>query len=400
MPACQPSAPHRVIWPLFGVCLLGALLFAGAVQAAGSDQAAARQLQLKQLRARIAGLQATLDREVRRRGQVQQQLRDSETRLAGLSAGLRRVQRSLAQAQARLTGLQRQQQQQQKLLGRQQQALAAQIRATYMQGRDSQLKLLLNAEDPASIERLLAYYDYFNKARAARIQAVRVQLDALVNINAQVQQQLQQLTTLRAQRAQALAQVKQERDARQRALATLNAGIHSRSQRLARLREDERSLEDLIANLQQTLSDIPADLEGHHRFASLRGRLLWPVDGRVIQSFGAPIAGGRMRAQGDLIAAPLGTPVRAIAYGRVVFADWLPHFGLLVIVDHGDGYLSIYAHNQSVYVQVGDWVRAGETLATLGDSGGQNQPALYFEIRHQNIALNPYDWCHGRLPQA
>lgn len=400
MPACQPPAPHRVTWMLLGACLLGSLLFAGTVQAADSDQSAAQQAQLKQLRARITGLQATLDREVRQRGQVQQQLRDSENRIAGLSAGLRRVQRSVVQAQARLAGLQRQQQQQQQLLDRQKQALAAQIRATYMQGQDSQLKLLLNAEDPASIERLLAYYDYFNKARAARIQAVRTQLQTLASINAQVQQQLQQLTTLRAQRAQALTQVKQERGARREALATLNKGIHSRSQRLARLRQDERSLEDLIANLQQTLSDIPADLEGHHRFASLRGRLLWPVDGKVIQGFGAPIAGGRMRAQGDLIAAPLGTPVRAIAYGRVVFADWLPHFGLLVIVDHGDGYLSIYAHNQSVYVQVGDWVQAGETLATLGDSGGQNQPALYFEIRHQNVALSPRDWCHGRLPRG
>src|SRR5574340_972060 len=210
MPACQPLAPHRVTWLLLGV-LLGALLFAGVVQAADSDQSAAQQAQLKQLRARITGLQATLDREVRQRGQVQQQLRDSENRIAGLSAGLRRVQRSGAQAQARLAGLQRQQQQQQKLLDRQKQALAAQIRATYMQGQDSQLKLLLNAEDPASIERLLAYYDYFNKARAVRIQAVRAQLDALANINAQVQQQLQQLTTLRTQRAQALARSEERR---------------------------------------------------------------------------------------------------------------------------------------------------------------------------------------------
>lgn len=398
--ARQSSVCCRVSWPVFGVLVLSAALLASAAQAGGNDTSVAKQAQLKQLRARIAGVQATLDREVRQRGQLQQQLRGTENRIAQLATQLRHLDDSVARARAQLGGLQRQQQQQQKLLDQQKQALAAQLRAAYMQGQDSQLKLLLNAEDPATIERLLADYQYFNQARAARIQAVRAQLQALATINAQVQQQLQRLNVLRAQRAQALAQVKQERSARHQALTALNTSIHSRSQRLARLRQDEHSLEDLIANLQQTLSDIPADLEGHHRFASLQGRLPWPVNGRVIQSFGAPIAGGRLRAQGDLIAAPLGTPVRAVAYGRVVFADWLPHFGLLVIVDHGDGYLSIYAHNQSVYVQVGDWVQMGEILATLGDSGGQSQPALYFEIRHRNTALSPRDWCHGRLPRG
>lgn len=395
MPASLLPAPPRIF-----CLLLGALLLTGAAQAAGNDQTAAQQTQLKQLRARIAGVQAKLDREVRERGQVQGQLRATEYRIAQLSAGLRRLDDSVARAHAQLASLQRQQQQQQQRLDQQQQALAVQLRAAYMQGQDSQLKLLLNAEDPAGIERLLAYYQYFNRARAQRIRVVRVQLAALADINAQVRQQLQQLTGLRTQRAAALAEVKQERSTRHQTLAALNASIHGRSQQLARLREDERSLQDLIANLQQTLSDIPADLEGHHRFASLRGRLPWPVDGKLIQDFGAPIAGGRLRAQGDLITAPMGTPVHAVAYGRVVFADWLPHFGLLVIVDHGDGYLSIYAHNQSVYVQVGDWVNMGETVATLGDSGGQNQPALYFEIRHRNVALSPRDWCHGRLPRG
>ncbi|MGH8293765.1 MAG: murein hydrolase activator EnvC family protein [Gammaproteobacteria bacterium] len=395
MPACPLSAPPRAFW-----LLLGVLLLAGTVHAGGNDQTAARQTQLEQLRARIAGVQARLDREVRERGQVQGQLRATENRIAQLSTGLRHLDESVARAQARLDSLQRQQLQQQKRLDQQKQALAAQLRAAYMQGQDSQLKLLLNAEDPATIERLLAYYQYFNQARAQRIRAVRAQLEALANINAQVRQQLQQLSGLRTQRAAALAQVEQERSARHQALAALNASIHSRNQRLARMHQDERSLQDLITNLQQTLSDIPADLEGHHHFANLRGRLPWPVDGKLIQDFGAPIAGGRLRAQGDLIAAPMGTPVHAVAYGRVVFADWLPHFGLLVIVDHGDGYLSIYAHNQSVYVQVGDWVNMGETVATLGDSGGQNRPALYFEIRHRNVALSPRDWCRGRLPRG
>ncbi|MGA9853161.1 MAG: peptidoglycan DD-metalloendopeptidase family protein [Gammaproteobacteria bacterium] len=375
---------------LVGLCVL---LLGGSVQAAVST--AAKQAQLKTLRTRIAKVQANLDRDIQTRGNVQQQLRDSEQQIAQLAGSLHGLDRSVAQAQLHLDALQREQTQKQAALDAQKDALAKQIRAAYMEGRDSQLQLLLNAQDPATIGRLLAYYDYFNKARAMRIRAVRVELEALAKINAQVQQQVLTLSGLRDQRAQALAKLEQSRKARKQALAQLSASIHTHGEQLARMKRDERSIEDLLANLQQTLADIPADLEGHHRFAGLRGRLPWPVAGRIIQRFGEALAGGRLRAQGDLIAAPLGTPVRAVSYGRVVFADWLPHFGLLVIIDHGDGYMSIYAHNQSVYAHVGDWVQMGETIATLGDSGGQNEPALYFEIRHRSVALSPRDWCRG-----
>ncbi len=372
------------------------LLLGGSVRAA-ANTAAAKQAQLKTLRTRIARIQTKLDRDIQKRGAVQQQLRNSEQQIAQLTASLHSLNRSVAQAQARLDALQREQAQKQAALNAQKDALAKQIRAAYMEGQDSQLQLLLNAQDPATISRLLAYYAYFNKARAARIQAVRAELEALAKINAQVQQQVTALSGLRDQRAHALAKLKQSRKTRKQVLAGLNVNIHTRGEQLARMQRDERSIVDLLANLQRTLSDIPADLEGHHRFASLKGRLPWPVTGRVIQHFGEPLASGRLRAHGDLIAAPLGTPVRAVSYGRVVFADWLPHFGLLVIVDHGDGYMSIYAHNQSVYVHVGDWVQMGETIATLGDSGGQSEPALYFEIRHRNVALSPRNWCRGHL---
>jgi murein hydrolase activator len=378
----------------------GMLLLLSTMVQAAPDSAAARQAQLKELRARIARVQSGLDHDVQRRSKMQLELRASEQQIAQSTRSLHDVKHSMRQAQSHLNALQHEQAQQQVALAAQKQALAKQIRAAYMQGRDSRLQLLLNARDPATISRLLTYYDYFNKARAARIQAVRNQLEALAKINTQVQQQITYLTKLRAQRAQGLAELQHSRQVRAQALAQLNASIHTRSQKLARMRRDERAMEDLLANLQQTLADIPADLEGHHRFASLRGRLPWPVAGRVIQYFGEPLAGGRLHASGDLIAAPLGTPVRAVSYGRVVFADWLPHFGLVVIIDHGDGYMSIYAHNQSVYAQVGDWVHMGETIATLGDSGGQNTPALYFEIRHRNLALSPRTWCRGHLPRG
>ena len=368
--------------------------------ASGADTAAAKQHELDVLRMRIAKVQADMDLDIHRRSAVQLQLRKTERDIARQSTGLHDLDRSIARAQAQLDALHREQAQQQAALDAQKDALAAQIRAAFMQGQDSRLQLLLNAQDPTTISRLLTYYDYLNKARAARIQAVRAQLDALAVVNAQVAAQLDTLNKLRVQRAPALAQLQQTRDARKQLLVRINASIENRGAELTGLRRDEQSIEQLLANLRQALADIPADLERSHRFVVLKGRLPWPVEGRVIHRFGEPLMGGKLKAQGDLIAAPLGTAVRAVSWGRVVYADWLPHFGLLVIIDHGDGYMSIYAHNQSIYTQVGDWVHAGETIATLGDSGGQSEPALYFEIRHKNRALNPRQWCRGRLARG
>ncbi len=386
----KPRASLIAIIVLF--CSLG-------IQAASPDSTT-KQAQLQELRTRISRLQSRLDSDARLRSKLQLELRSSEQQIAKLSGSLHDLEHSINEAQSHLVALRREQADKRLVLAAQKDALARQIRAAYMQGQDTQLQLLLNAEDPAAISRLLAYYDYFNMARAARIQAIRTELEALEKINVQIQKQLARLTKLHDDRTQALTNLQHSRADRKQALTQLNVSIQSRTQKLARLQNDARTLEQLLSNLQQTLADIPADLEGHHRFASLRGRMPWPVRGRVIQRFGEPLAGGRLRARGDLIAAPMGTPVHAVSYGRVVFADWLPHFGLLVIVDHGDGYMSIYAHNQNVYAQVGDWVHMGETIATLGDSGGQNQAALYFEIRKRNVALNPQEWCRGHLPQS
>lgn len=379
---------------------LACLLLFTAATARSADTAAAKQQELNQLRARIATVQAGMDRDIQRRSAATLELRDTERQLAELAGGLRALNRKIGAAQSKLDALKRQQMRTQAALDAQKQALVEELRAAYLQGQDSELRLLLNAEDPASLDRLLTYFDYLNKARAARIQSVRAELATLARINNQVQQQVTELTRLRDHRSQTLAALQRARSVRQTLIANLNAKIRTRGEKLARLHQDEQSIETLLANLRQALSDIPADLEQTHRFSALKGRLLWPVAGRLARGFGAPMADGRLRAQGDLIAAPLGTPVRAISYGRVVYADWLPHFGLLIIIDHGDGYMSIYAHNQSLYTQVGDWVHAGDTIASLGDSGGQSQPGLYFEIRHRNTALDPRHWCRGHLPRG
>lgn len=385
----------------FSTVVAIALLVVGSgAAAAGGDAAAVQQHKLEQLRTRINAVQSRMDRDVDRRSAVQGQLRQSERDIARAAAKLRELDAKVATAQSRLDVLQHEQARKQAALDQQKSALAAQIRAAYAEGRNSELQLLLNAEDPATVERLLTYYDYLNQARATRIHAVRSELQALATVNEQVKAQLADVSQLRDQRAKALASMQAGRDARKRLLAHINSDIHDRNAELARLHHDEQAIQDLLATLQQALSDIPPDLEKTREFAKLKGHFNWPVAGKLAHRFGEPLVGKRLPAQGDLIAAPMGTAVKVISWGRVVYAGWLPRFGLLVIVDHGAGYMSIYAHNQSLYAQVGDWVHPGQVIATLGDSGGQEQPALYFEIRHKNQPLNPRLWCRGRLPAA
>lgn len=376
-------------------CLILALAAAGA---RAGDNVAAKQQQLDALKARLDKVQAAREGDLQRRNKLQTDLRQSERGIAKLSRQVTDLDRQMAPAENKLADLRRQQATHQAALDAQKAALATQMQAAFMEGRDSQLKLLLDAQDPATVGRLLAYYDYLNRARAARIVNVRGEIAAIAALGTQISGQIADLKTLRDDRGQTLTDLQQQDASRRQLIAEIDSSIRSRDAEIGRLKRDQQALQALVEDLRQALSDIPADLEQGKRFSALRGKLLWPVPGRVLSSYGQPRAGGHMRWEGDLIAAPVGTAVRAVSYGRVVYADWMPHFGLLVILDHGNGYLSIYAHNQNIARQVGDWVQAGETIATLGDSGGQEQPALYFELRHGKDTLDPRRWCRGRLP--
>lgn len=372
------------------------LLLAAPAQAA--DDPAAKQQQLDQLKAKLSQVQQAQDQALQKRDAVQVQLRTSERAIAAASHEYAELDRQVDASKGQLSDLQRQKAVQQTALDAQKTALAQQMQAAYREGRDSQLRLLLDAQDPESVGRMLAYYDYVNRARAARIETVHQELTALDQVDAHIQLQLANLKKLRDNRAASLAELQSRGKSRRQLLATLDAGIKNRNAEITRLNKDQQAMQSLVDSLHQAMSDVPAELMQGKRFSTLRGHLLWPVDGKMLDYYGQSRAGGHLRWEGDLIAAPMGTPVRAISQGRVVYADWMPHFGLIVIVDHGEGYLSIYAHNQNVTRQVGDYVKAGEVIAALGDSGGQDGPALYFELRHGNDTLDPRRWCHGRLP--
>lgn len=386
--ALYRNLPHAVL-------LLGLSLLAWS---AGADDPAAKQQQLDKLKAKLSQVQQTQDQALAKRDAVQVQLRASERAIADATREYQLLDRQVGAAEGQLSELQRQRAAQQAALDAQKSALAQQMQAAYREGRDSQLRLLLDAQDPETVGRMLAYYDYVNQARTQRIGAVRQELAALDQVDAHIQLQVANLKKLRDNRAASLADLQSRGKSRRQLLATLDAGIKSRNSEIARLNKDQQAMQSLVNSLNQAMSEVPAELTQGKRFSTLKGRLLWPVGGKMLDYYGQPRAGGHLHWEGDLIAAPLGTPVRAISQGRVVYADWMPHFGLIVIVDHGEGYLSIYAHNQNVTRSVGDYVKAGEVIAALGDSGGQDGPALYFELRHGNDTLDPRRWCRGRLP--
>ena len=255
--------------------------------------------------------------------------------------------------------------------------------------------MLLNQEDPDEIARMLVYYDYFNKARADQIKLYNRTLAQLEQVSLAL---ADELTLLRENQLalnlerQRLAQAQKEKQA---TLNTLIARIKAAGSEITRRQQDRSRLEQLLSRLQSRLANIPIPGDATP-FSEMRGKLLMPVQGRVAHRFGQRRNQGRMKWQGVLIDAPEGDPVYAVHYGRVVFSDWLRGFGLLLIISHGDGYMSLYGHNQVLYRETGDWVAAGHVVATVGDSGGQNRAGLYFEIRIDGKPSDPQQWCLAR----
>jgi septal ring factor EnvC (AmiA/AmiB activator) len=264
-----------------------------------------------------------------------------------------------------------------------------------MMGRQGQLKIIFNQQDPAMLGRMFTYYDYFNRARADRIADIDRKLQEVVTLEQAIAQESEGLERLRADQIQQKEALAESRASRRQILVKLEGEIRTKEQQLASLMRDERSLAELLSRLQEALRDLPVDVPDNVPFSSLKGRLPWPVQGKIAARFGSSRKAESLTWRGILIDADEGREVRAIYNGRVVFADWMRGFGLLVIVDHGNGYMSLYGHNQSLYKDVGESVRKGEVVATVGNSGGREVPGLYFEIRHNGVPDNPVFWCRG-----
>lgn len=382
---------RRISSVLLFLACVSASVHAQTDDPARAAQEAQAKQKLEQVRGQIKALtDAQKDTSARRGGAVVA-LREQELKIAATARELRGLDAQLAAQQGKLDDLLRQRAALDANLKDQRDALAALLRSAYAIGRGEELKLLLAQDNAADIARMLAYYGYFERARLGEIGALLRNLEALAKVQNEIEAQQAMLKTSRDERAAQAQQFDAERVARKQALDQIDATLKDQKSRLAALGKDEKALTDLIAKLRDIFADIPKTLAGAEPFAALRGKLPWPLRGRIVERFGGN-AGGGQPSQGVLIAAKGGSEVRAVSHGRVVFADWLRGYGLLMIVDHGDGYLSLYGYNETLLKDVGDWVDAGTVVATSGDSGGRPTPGLYFELRYKGKAIDPAAW--------
>lgn len=373
--------------------LLAALLALGSAQAADP---AATEADLGRIRREIAALQKEIDQETSRRDALAARLRDAELTVAGARRKLAEVRALRAQSEQRRSDLQKQKLESERFLSNERAVLAGELRAAYTIGRNEQFKLLLNQQDPARLGRMLAYYGYFGRSRAARIDGIRAELERLLVLERSLAVENERLAQLEQSSRDELQALQSGRRDRSQVLTELEQELKSRGAQLARLKREEGTLEQLLTDLRRLLPEFPAGKE--EPFEKRKGRLLWPVPGKLVEGFGRGAAGGISRS-GVRLSTERGAQVRAVYFGRVIFADWLPGLGLLLILEHSGGYLSLYGHNDQLFKSVGDWVAPGDVISAVGDSGGRARPELYFEIRKGARPLDPGQWMGKTAPQ-
>lgn len=392
MLASHPLRP-LVLGSLLTLCLVSAT----ALGAQDKEQAMAR---LKAVQGQIAELQGRLEAAQGRVGKLEGQLRRTEREIGATVRELKAIDRELERLQTRLVGLRAQRADQLAEIDRQRAALGEQMRAAYMVGGQGQLKLWLNQDDPAGVGRLLVYYDYVNRSRVERIDTVERSLADLRRTEREIAEQTAALQATRSTQEQRRSDLLRSKSERLEVIAALRKEIAQGGRTLEGLRADEQQLQDLITSLSRVLADIPPAATGQEAFVKLKGRLAWPATGALKARFGEPRGSSQRPWRGVLIGAAEGQPVRAVSHGRVAFADWMRGFGLLIIIDHGGGYMSLYGQNQGLYRSAGDWVEAGEVVASVGASGGSDEPGLYFEIRYQGKPQDPVAWLGNRVRVA
>ncbi len=369
------------------------LLWIPCMLAAAADRSAETAQHLADLRQTIAEIQAQMQSVQDERDQVSQHLQQSEITLIRLQQTAHDLTQRYNTQQQHLIQLQARGQQQQATLQQERRTLIKQVRSAYQMGYQQQIKLLLSQQDTQVFGRVLTYYDYLNRARMARMQTAEQQLQQLISTQREIVQQQDQLLTLQTQQQAAQHDLHLAQQRRRRVLAGLDQQLHQQGARLRRLQADAQQLQILLDQLQQALAES-ATQQQIEPFSHRRGQLNWPTQGRILHQFGSHKIGS-LRWDGVLMQAEAGQPVRASYGGRVVFADWLRGFGMLLIVDHGEGYLSLYGHNQRLLKSVGDQVSADELIAQVGDTGGRETSGLYFAIRHQGQPVDPALWCRG-----
>lgn len=353
---------------------------------------------LEQMQARIKDLGHGLGSDRGLLDDYQRELRGIERKISQTAVRLKQLDADLARQRANQEQLHRQEQQQQDQLQRQRDLLSRQLRAVYVMGRQERLKILLNQRDPDRLSRILRYHDYLNQQRARQLEQTKSLLAELAKTQTQLADEERRSADLRQQvqhDQQELEAGKQQRD---RLLQGLARKIIDQDKEMQSLKQNEKDLQALIQQLQQAMLELAKQPLRGMEFQRQKGKLPWPLPGKLVASFGSPRSSG-LTWDGVFIQAREGSEVKAVHPGRVAYADWLRGFGLLLIIDHGDGYMTLYGHNQGLFKGVGNPVGQGEAIAQAGSGGGSLSSGIYFGIRHQGKPVNPADWCKTSDPR-
>ena len=418
-----------------------ALTLTCMLQPAFADERAQTQQQLEATRQDIGELKKLLGKLQEEKSGVQKDLRSTETDIGKLEKQVEELQKELKKSEGELLRLDSEKKKLNSAKVEQQRLIAIQARAAYQGGRQEYLKMLLNQQHPEKFARTLTYYDYLSQARLEQLKGFNETLRQLANVEADINQQQAQLLTQKSDLDSQRAELDKVKAERQQVLAKLNKDVKDRDQKLQAREQDQADLAKVLKTIEETLARQAREAEQARQkaliaqqeaekkrqreaesvttdaprkpvkstpgalvssagvsyggpFSQARGKLPWPVDGRLLARFGESRGDdARSKWDGVMISAGSGTQVHAVHGGRVVFADWLRGAGQLVILDHGNGFLSLYGHNQTLLKSAGDVVKAGEVISTVGNSGGQATPALYFAIRQQGRPSDPAQWC-------
>jgi septal ring factor EnvC (AmiA/AmiB activator) len=348
-----------------------------------------KEQELEEVRERISELKQSMDRRAAERDRITGELQAAEVLISEKRLLLQELEKQRRAGEQKKTELDGKLKLREEELKVETGLLGDQVFAAYSSGGQERIKLMLNQLDPATLGRQLAYYRYFSEFRSKNIEAVNAHIEELRQLRAAVAEEENRLAGLTRTRYVELTELGSAQEKRQQLLASLQSRIAEEGSEIQRLSDQEKDLSRLIAELGSILADYP--IRSEEPFSELKGRLTWPVAGGLVHDFGQPRAGG-LKWNGVVLTAPRGREVRAVYHGRVVFADWLSGLGLLVIVDHGEGFMTLYGYNETLLKATGDWVAPGDVIATVGDSGGQSQASLYFEIRQGTTPVNPRRW--------
>jgi len=375
--------------------LLLVVLVAGLVSgsfAIAADKATSEK-QLKSVLRKIDKLKQAIDVKEDSKSRYIKQLKTIEGDIGALGRKIRALGKEIAGKKSELKSLRATRKEHQRQLSRENEQLAEQVYAAFTLGRQEKVKLLFSQQDPETLQRNLVYYQYFSNARVDLINAVQGNIDKIIETEQLIQQARLDLEKNQQTLNEQKKQLDQDLGKRKTIISSLDKQLKKQGGNLSRLEDEAKQLQNLIKSIEKLFVDAPESSISRKSFAKFKGKLAWPLKGKLRRLFGRTKPQSNLRWQGVRIEAASGSHVMAVSHGRVAFADWLRGLGNLIIIDHGNSYLSLYGHNESLFKTAGDWVEAGEVISSVGSSGVEEKPGLYFEIRKKGKPQNPTRWC-------